>query len=351
MKTPKVIIGGLVSGRVKLTPEVLEVLKSHHEDAEAVDSPPTPSAVPSEGGRDASRRGPCEGGDGRLGEASPPAPAAPENGANKAPPTCSRRRMVFLSPLPGRWIRMCGMALSCLALWLDHPFARGQQAAFDGANLAFARGKCTEAARGFEQIIARHGYSAPALFNLANAQMAEGKVGPAILNYERAQWLAPKDPDIAANLALARQKAGVDSDPLSRLSAVAHSLTPTEWSILAIAMLWLVAATLPLKRLQPKAVAALNAGAVVATLVLLSALCALALRWPDLDRAIVTTPGVAARVSPVTVIQPAFTLREGETVTIKRSHGAFCLIANRQGREGWVSREAVTPVVPADPAA
>lgn len=256
--------------------------------------------------------------------------------------------MIFVSPLPGRWVRICGMAFSCVALWLAHPMnTRGQEADFDAANRASAEGKWAEAVRGYEDVITRHGYSAPVLFNLANAQVAEGKLGPAILNYERARWLAPNDPDIAANLALARQKAGLEGEAVSRLAAVAHCMTWTEWSILATAMLWLVTAALPLRRMLPRTRPALTAGAVIGALVLLAAISALALRWHDLDRAIVTAPEAAARVSPVTVVQPLFTLRVGEAVTIKRTHGAFMLIANQQGREGWVSREAVTPVVSA----
>ncbi len=51
--------------------------------------------------------------------------------------------------------------------------------------------------------------SAPALFNEANAAQRAGRLGPAILNYERGQWLAPGDPAIAKNLHAAREKAGV----------------------------------------------------------------------------------------------------------------------------------------------
>jgi hypothetical protein len=253
---------------------------------------------------------------------------------------------VFVSVLPGRWVRMCGMALPCIALWLAHPMSMcAQESDFDAANRASAQSKWAEAARGYENVIARHGHSAPVLFNLANAQVAEGKLGPAILNDERARWLAPNDPDIAANLALARRKADLEPEATSRLAAVAHSMTWTEWSILATAMLWLVTAALPLRRMLPRARQALTAAAVLGALVLLAAISALAMRWHDLDRAIVTGPEAVARVSPVTVIQPLFTLRAGEPVTIRRTHGAFLLIANHQGREGWVSREAVARIV------
>jgi tetratricopeptide (TPR) repeat protein len=238
------------------------------------------------------------------------------------------------------------MTLSCLALWLAQPVsARAQEADFDAANRAAAEGKWAEAARGYENVIARHGCSAPVFFNLANAQVAEGKIGPAILNYERALWLAPNDPDIAANLALARRKAGVEPESYSRLSAIAHSMTWIGWSVIATAMLWLLAAALPLKRMLPGARPALNAVAVLSALVLLAAITAMTLRWRDLGRAIVTAPETPARVSPVSIVPPSFTLHAGEPVSIKSAHGAFLLVANGQGREGWVSRETVTPVV------
>ena len=51
------------------------------------------------------------------------------------------------------------------------------------------------------------------LFNLANAYYHDGNLGLAILNYERAQLLAPGDSDIAFNLHLARAKAGLPDRP------------------------------------------------------------------------------------------------------------------------------------------
>jgi hypothetical protein len=373
MKTPKLIIGALVSGRVKLTPEVMNVLRRHGQDeadGHAEDMPPAIGHLPAhQHGQhnDETENGgtsrPCEtpashsdvspvprgeADSGRLGEASLPGTSqVPQALPVSSKPKCfRRRRMVFASPLPGRWIRICGLALSCMALWLSVPqITRGQEADFDAANRAFAQGKWAEAARGFEGVISRNGYSAPALFNLANAQVHEGKLGPAILNYERARWLAPNDPDVAANLKLARQKAGLEPEANSPLRAVANSMTCTAWSILGAGMLWLIMLALPLRQVLPRARSALTAAAVLGVLVFLGAIGALVLRWPDLHRAVVVAPEVPARLSPVTVVQPSFNLRAGEAVTVKRAHGTFLLIANQQGREGWVSREVVVPIV------
>ena len=135
------------------------------------------------------------------------------------------------------------MTLGGLAMGFARP-ACGHEPEFDAANQATAQGKWDEAVRGYESVTASRGYSAPVLFNLANAQVAQNKLGPAILNYERARWLAPNDTDIAANLALARQQAGLDPAKPSGLAILAHMFTLAQWGILATAMIWLIRDTL-----------------------------------------------------------------------------------------------------------
>ena len=57
--------------------------------------------------------------------------------------------------------------------------------------------------------------SAPALFNSGNAAQRAGRLGPAILDYERARLLSPNDSSIAHNLQLAREKGGVAAPAIS----------------------------------------------------------------------------------------------------------------------------------------
>ena len=91
--------------------------------------------------------------------------------------------------------------------------AADQQTTFDQANTAFAQKNYRRAANDCQAIITQQGFSAPVLFNLANAYYQDGNLGLAILNYERAQLLAPGDADIAFNLHLARAKAGLADRP------------------------------------------------------------------------------------------------------------------------------------------
>jgi len=89
--------------------------------------------------------------------------------------------------------------------------ARGSEArareAMLGAQRLYEKGQYVPAAQAYEQLVGQ-GYADSALFyNLGNAYYKAGDQGRAILNYRRAQRLAPRDPDIEANLNLARAQA------------------------------------------------------------------------------------------------------------------------------------------------
>ena len=219
--------------------------------------------------------------------------------------------------------------------------------AFDAANQAYLEGKPAEAARNLEGVIAKQGYSAPVLFNLANAQLREGKTGQAVLNYERARWLAPADPDIAANLRLASEHTQPIPAP-SRLFGWADWFAFNVWADFGVISLLLLTATLPLALVLPARRRVLRCARIAALMALLSSLAALGVRWGELNRAVVTAKSAEARISPVTVGTPLFTLPEGTVVNIVKSHGPFTLVSAGDGRRGWVNRDTVGPVV--DPA-
>jgi len=200
----RIILRGVVSGNVTLTPQVLGALKEVSQDRPGV---------------------------GELADsANETAPRPDESGSGTPAPD---RHLTFINSLPGRWIRRTGWGAGCaLALGASLVHAELNPGKFAAANDAFTQGRYSEATRGYESIIAQQGWSAPLLFNLANAQQREGRLGQAILNYERAALLAPNDPDIAINLQLARQKAGVAEEPRSLFAGVPRLLTLNGWFLL-----------------------------------------------------------------------------------------------------------------------
>src|ERR1017187_8408427 len=112
------------------------------------------------------------------------------------------------------------------------------------ANQLFDTGKFAEAAAVYEKIEPK---TAHVYFNLGNTHFREGKLGLAILDYERAQRLAPRDPDIAANLKFAEQRLGVDdvnAPPHAwqrYLRSIIESRNSTEWGMCELVALWLTA--------------------------------------------------------------------------------------------------------------
>jgi len=247
--------------------------------------------------------------------------------------------------LPRRWIRPSCMMLAWAALCLVQPARAGENPpAFDAANQAFVEGKPAEAAHGLEGIIAKQGYSAPVLFNLANAQLRAGRTGQAILNYERARWLAPRDPDIAANLQPAQERAQAAWATAWPLR-FADWFTMNGWASLGAGSLLLLAATLPLALLLPRQRPVLRTARILAVLMLLCSFTAVGARWGELNRAVVVVKAAPARISPVTVGSALFTLPEGTMVRIVRSHGLFTLVRAHNGQQGWVNRDAIEPVI------
>ena len=76
---------------------------------------------------------------------------------------------------------------------------------FEQGNKHYADGAYKQAIDEYEQIL-KAGYQSSAVFyNLGNAYFRDGQLGMAIMNYVRAQRLAPRDDDIKTNLEFARQ--------------------------------------------------------------------------------------------------------------------------------------------------
>jgi tetratricopeptide (TPR) repeat protein len=72
------------------------------------------------------------------------------------------------------------------------------------ASQLYEAGQYAQAAQAYQQLVDQ-GFADGALYyNLANAHFKQGDYGRAVLNYLRAERLDPRDPDVQANLELAR---------------------------------------------------------------------------------------------------------------------------------------------------
>ena len=81
----------------------------------------------------------------------------------------------------------------------------GDEAAqtFEQANQLYLQAKYSEAVAQYEKIVASGWESGELYFNLGNAYYKSGNIQKAILNYERAAQLLPRDEDVQFNIQLA----------------------------------------------------------------------------------------------------------------------------------------------------
>lgn len=95
--------------------------------------------------------------------------------------------------------------------------------AFMVANQAFDAGAFSEAAEGYSALVDRGVDTAGVYYNLGNAMLRQGEVGPAIAAYLEARARAPRDGDLLANLAFARSTTKDAIEPPD-VSSVARTL-------------------------------------------------------------------------------------------------------------------------------
>ena len=109
------------------------------------------------------------------------------------------------------------------------------------------------AAAAYEKMTQTGPVSAAVYFNLGNAWFKAGQIGRAICAYRRARELAPRDPDVRANLQFARSQPGLGAPALpgTRWTRWVSLLTLNEWTGLASAFVALFFIVLTARQIWP----------------------------------------------------------------------------------------------------
>jgi tetratricopeptide (TPR) repeat protein len=243
-----------------------------------------------------------------------------------------------------------------VAALLFFPLFLRADTTLDEANQAYFSGNYQEAAKLFQQIIDAHGYSAALCFNLANAEARAGHPGLAILNYERARYLAPGDADIDHNLQFARKQAGLESDSYRWWQIVLRSLTIDQW--LAIVDGWLALIALAVLanafaaglasrlRLAPPVLKKIVKGVLFVSVPAFLFFGYVALIAAPLRiEGVVVVKQATLRLSPFDSAEQIGSLPEGELVTVEQTYKDYLRIEGRDDRFGWVQQKELQPVI------
>ena len=249
---------------------------------------------------------------------------------------------------------MKGLAIF-LAASLAAGIALGSAAASDysrtfaEASRAYDEGRLDDAVAGWSALLDAGQELPEVLYNLGNAHFRLGHLGAAIRAYRHAQTLAPRDPDVRANLLFAAQTAGTVLPARPPVADLLLEASQDEWRTIASLSFWLLCAAAAVSLLWPRARFAARPPAILATALLALAFAGL-WTYRDLRRApecVLVASGHKVRSGPLERATPLLSLPEGSIVRRLDQRDAWVEIRHGDVR-GWLPAAAVQPVWPAD---
>jgi tetratricopeptide (TPR) repeat protein len=249
-----------------------------------------------------------------------------------------------------------GLAMAGSVPAADPTAARDPVTSFFEANALYKAGRYQEAATRYQALVTA-GFESGALhYNLGNAFFRAGELGRAILSYERARRLLPRDPDVRANLRFAHRQTGANAaaapapPPLwLRLTApLAFRATTGELALTTAIAYTAVMLLLTLRLFLPAWRQALGRAAVAAgvMVVLAGTACGVRLVEEHLrTRAVIVRAGdIPVRFEPSDTGTVHFTLPEGALVRVLAERESWHQVARTDGRRGWIEAAAVEPL-------
>lgn len=245
-------------------------------------------------------------------------------------------------------MKMIRTMASCLALSATLALA-GTSEIFKQANADYSAGHYAEAAKSYENLLNSDGPRVSVLRNLGSTYFKMGKNGQAILSFERALVLRPRDPDLRANLKLAQDQAAiypVTHDTFWR--SILERYPARSWSlaVLATAILFPMAA-LAWYFSKDKARLWIGIFAAADLLVVGFTIAGLVTRSGENGRGIIVSNPATIRISPFEKADSRSTLAEGREVRLgNESNGYFWVTSKDGSQDGWVVKGEVVPVNP-----
>jgi len=141
---------------------------------------------------------------------------------------------------------------SILTVWWGTAIGADNRSLFEEGNRHFQEEAYREAIDSYTQILNQGLESPEVYFNLGNAYYKLGESARAILNYERALKLSPRDQDIQTNLNLVNRTIvdRVESPPILFLwrwmNTIRDNMTANEWGKWSVITLWVAVAGIAL---------------------------------------------------------------------------------------------------------
>ena len=223
---------------------------------------------------------------------------------------------------------------------------------FTGANDLYKQGRWEEAASAYETLLSQGAVGASLYYNLGNSYFKQGKIGRAVLAYERASRLAPKDKEILGNLAYAKEfvqdkVSGAESSLwVRRLRYLYELLTLNMTAGVSSFSYFLLTLVLCVMIVRPALRRELRRWVIVSSVCLGFSLALLGAKLLSerYAQAIIVAREVDVRYGPSAQETKAFVLHEGTQISIREIAGDWVLIWLPNDRGGWIQRENLEPI-------
>ena len=235
--------------------------------------------------------------------------------------------------------------------WAVMGFAQDHSAEeeFYRANQAYKQGEFAEAAAGYEKLIEQGYANGHLYFNLGNSLFRTGQAGKAILMYERAYLLMPRDADLLFNMNHAKdQRVDAVQEGQSVLASTffwLNSLNLAElYRVFVICNILLFAALILRVFMNPSWMPPVL---ITAAFIWVAASGSVALKWYQVsfdDRAVVLEKEMDVLSGPQEGDTVLFRLHEGTIVYQERTEGQWVLINLSADKRGWVRTGSIAGI-------
>ena len=236
----------------------------------------------------------------------------------------------------------------CLLAILIFPFffSYAQQNKFQAAENAYANGRYQYAIDLYQQLIEEPFNQPELFFNLGNAAYKEGDLALAIKSYRRAQYLAPTDPDIHANLRYALEATGAPIPEVSRFNHLFFSLSENQWIQFTIGLYALLIITLFIILMINRPRVILNRLAGLLTFFLVISITALTQyqKRNNNPEYVIIDSKAAAKLAPLENSKTAFNLPVGALITVIRIHHSEWVQVRINHQTGWLKINQIEPI-------
>lgn len=225
------------------------------------------------------------------------------------------------------------------------------------ANVMYEKGMYNTSIHVYEDLLKKNGSSATLYYNLGNCYYKTNKLGPAILNYERALLYDGRNEDIKYNLSLTNMRIRDKMESINQSligiwwGDFIRLFTANSWAYFSIIFLWLSLASFIIFRIAVKRnfqKYGFYGLVITIAIFLITVVAAFARNHYDNTHqfAIVMSPSSIIKSEPNESSTNMFLIHEGLKVQMLGEDNAWTEVKMPDGNVGWLKSEEIIAINP-----